>query len=272
MSSTKHKSTLRLRVFAGPNGSGKSTVIKSVRQYKTSKGKLDFGIYVNADDIVVQLKKNTFDFSTYEIKSSKEDFTTIALASGLVDVSYNEKDFLASFVFSGQQLKLNRVDFSTEKGQGIVEKLGQIIADYLRKKLLEHKKRFSFETVFSHKSKLDIMREAKAKGYKVYLYFVSTTSPEINKYRVLKRVKDGGHNVDPAKIESRYYRSLDLLNEAAQCTYQTFFWDNSGEDKEPVLFNHFKIVEGKKQWKDPKAKDAPEWFIKYYVNKLKSKK
>lgn len=38
------------------------------------------------------------------------------------------------------------------------------------------------------------MRRASAEGYKVYLYFVSTESPEINKYRVKLRVKEKGHD------------------------------------------------------------------------------
>lgn len=269
LSSTKAKSTLRLRIFAGPNGSGKSTVINSVRQYKTSSGKLDFGIYINADDIVVQLKNNTFTFSKFEIKANETDFINTALQSGLIDKKFSKNVFLSCFKFSEQKLILHQVNVTTKTGKGIVEKLGQIIADYLRKKLLQEKKRFSFETVFSHTSKLDIMKQAKENGYKVYLYFVSTNSPEINKSRVELRVKKGGHDVDPDKIEGRYYRSLDLLYEAAQTCYQVFFVDNSGEDKEPNLFTNFKVVDGKKQWKKIKANDAPDWFIKYYANKVK---
>jgi len=90
------------------------------------------------------------------------------------------------------------------------ERLAQIIADFLRKKLLKERKRFSFETVFSHNSKLDIMRDAVTAGYKVYLYFVCTESPEINKFRVKARTKKGGHDVPVNKIETRYYRALDL--------------------------------------------------------------
>lgn len=57
------------------------------------------------------------------------------------------------------------------------------------------RRRFSFETVFSHPSNLEIMQEAVAQGYKVYLYYVSTEDPEINKYRVNLRVTQGGHSV-----------------------------------------------------------------------------
>ncbi len=79
--------------------------------------------------------------------------------------------------------------------------------------MLKRQRRFSFETVFSHPSNLDTMRQAVNAGYKVYLYFVSTESPAINKYRVQLRVAQNGHDVPGDKIESRYYRSMELLYE-----------------------------------------------------------
>jgi predicted ABC-type ATPase len=114
------------------------------------------------------------------------------------------------------------------------------------------------------------MRKAQAEGYKVYLYFVSTNSPELNKFRVDLRVAKGGHAVPHDKIESRYFRSLNLLFQAAQYSYQTFFWDNS-KDK-PEMFKHFKLVDGKKKWKKIRDKDIPDWFIRYYSDKVKKNK
>jgi predicted ABC-type ATPase len=263
LSSTKNSQNKRLRVFAGPNGSGKSTIIKSIRNYKTEHGKIDFGIYINADDINVQILNKGLALQPYEINTSKEEFIDVALKSGLIGANFTEKSFKVSFEIKNQKIILLTKSKS--------EQLAQIIADFLRKKLLAAGKKFSFETVFSHPSKLDIMREAKANGYKVYLYFVSTSSPEINKERVALRVKKGGHNVPIKKIEDRYYRSLNLLYDAAQLTYQTYFFDNSGKDKEPNMFTYFKIADGKKQWKKIKPEDAPDWFIEYYADKVKSR-
>jgi predicted ABC-type ATPase len=248
-------------VFAGPNGSGKSTIIQSVRDYKTEPGKIDFGIYVNADDIVNDLKQHTFSFAAYQISPTPEQFTDVAAASGLLDGEFTKEQFKGSFSFDGKKLILKNTD--------AVEHLAQIIADFLRKELLRNHKKFSFETVFSHKSKLEIMQQARQAGYKVYLYFVSTNSPAINVERVALRVKKGGHDVPRDKIISRYSRSLNLLFEAAQLTHQTFFFDNSKE--QPHLFTNFKLVNGKKEWKPISKKDAPDWFIKYYAQKVKRK-
>jgi predicted ABC-type ATPase len=60
----------------------------------------------------------------------------------------------------------------------------------------------------SDKRKLNIAQRAKRNGYRVYLYFVATITPDINIERVSQRVKLGGHNVDHAKIRKRYAGSL----------------------------------------------------------------
>lgn len=251
-----------MRVFAGPNGSGKSTIIRSIREYITEAGRLDFGIYVNADDLVNEIREG-LNFSTYEIETTRQEFEEIAIGSGLINERFPQKKFTACFSFTSNTIRA--------KDPNSIEELAQIVADFLRKKLLREKKKFSFETVFSHTSKIEIMREAVRNGYKVYLYFVSTNAPEINKYRVDIRVAKGGHAVPPERIESRYYRSLDLLYEASQTAYQAFFFDNSKEKH--VMFNHFKIIDGKKVWDTQlKEKDTPAWFLRYYVEKVKSKK
>ncbi len=135
--------------------------------------------------------------------------------------------------------------------------------------MLELKKKFSFETVFSHPSKLEIMQQAVAAGYKVYLYFVSTESPEINKFRVQARKAKKGHDVPADKIISRYYRSLDLLYDACQKAYQVFFFDNSVEGRNSVLFAHFKLQKSKKKWDKINKKQVPTWFRRYYSEKIK---
>ncbi|RQP18238.1 MAG: hypothetical protein EAS52_06100 [Parapedobacter sp.] len=251
----KQKS-LRLRVFAGPNGSGKSTIINAIRDKEVNGFPIDFGYYINADDIAKHLKEGVFDFSPFGIVFTKTNFSVFAEKSGLLNPSFTEEDFHASYSLSGTVFKAKFI--------GRIEQLAQLIARYLREALLERGTRFSFETVFSHESNLDIMRRAAEKGYKVYLYFVSTESPEINKYRVKLRVTRGGHDVPENKIESRYYRSLSLLTDAAEIAYQAYFFDNSLDDKPFRLIAHFKVVDGKKVW-DETGLHSPQWFKKYYL-------
>jgi len=255
---------LRMRVFAGPNGSGKSTIINAVRKAKVNGQLVDFGIYINADDIAKNLRENTFDFNTYSITVTEDEFSAESIKSGLINKAFTEVQFLSCYSFNGSKVNLT-TNHTVSKAD---ERVAQILAHFLRKKLLREGKKLSFETVFSHKSKLDIMREAKEAGYKVYLYFVSTESPEINKFRVEARKNKGGHDVPPDKIEHRYYRSLDLLFESAQLCYQAYFIDNSKDGVEASWFAHFKLVAEKKKWDDIKPADVPEWFKKHYSSKV----
>jgi len=250
---------LRLRVFASPNGSGKSTVIQYVRDQKVNSRAIDFGTYVNADDIAKKLSENTFSFTDYGLSAYNKEFSEIALGSGLIGKEFDETAFEASYTFRNGIIKL--------KDKNADERLAQIIAHFLRKKLLTEKKKFSFETVFSHSSKLDIMRDASANGYKVYLYFVSTESPYINTFRVAARKAKGGHDVPENKIVSRYYRSLAFLFEASQIAYQAFYFDNSEEGANFKMFAHFKKIGKKMKWDKINKKDVPNWFKKYYSSK-----
>jgi predicted ABC-type ATPase len=222
---------------------------------------IDFGYYINADDIAVQLRKAGFRFSEYDLAIKPKEFNEVALASGLINNEFTEQNYKTSFSLKGNVIRL--------KDANADERMAQIIADFLRKKLLQSKKKFSFETVFSHPSKLEIMRQAAATGYKVYLYFVSTESPEINKFRVQARKAKRGHDVPVEKIESRYYRSLELLYDAAQLAYQVFFFDNSVEGENSVMFAHFKIQRGMKVWDKITKKQVPIWFRKYYSKKVR---
>ena len=102
-----------------------------------------------------------------------------------------------------------------------------VAADFIRHKLIEHSKSFTFETVMSFTDKVEFLRKAQSRGYRTYLYYVATEDPVINISRVRYRVKMGGHSVPEDKIVSRYQRSLDLLIEAIQFTNRAYIFDNS---------------------------------------------
>lgn len=262
--------TKRLRIFAGPNGSGKSSVIQKIINTEVKKGvKLDFGIYVNADDIAKELSKKGCSFTKYQINFIEEEFYEIVYGSGLINNEFTAERFNQCVCIEKNKIFVNKENAKCFDDKPY-ERIAQIIADYLRKKLLKEEKKFSFETVFSHKGKVDIIKKAKAAGYKVYLYFVSTEHPRINVYRVkVVRVGEKGHDVDEEKIISRYYRSMDLMFEAAQFCYQTYFFDNSIEGSEQTMFAHFKLnSDGEKLWDKLDEKKFPEWFKKYYSAKI----
>lgn len=221
-------------------------------------------MYINADDLTKQLNTSWIDLMEFQITFDQDEFDSIVESSGLLDEKHTLDYLKTILLFSDNHLKINEKHESV-KFSSVVEKIAQIVACYLREVLLKSNVKFSFETVFSHKGKVEFIKRAKTAGYKVYLYFVSTESPEINVYRVKEvRVKEGGHDVPEDKIISRYDRSMEFLYEAAQYCYQVYFFDNSKQGQRHTLFAQFKMnAQGEKDWKY-EEKLFPEWFYKYY--------
>ena len=62
-------SNKRLRMFAGPNGSGKSTIFNQIEE------KVDFGVYLNADNIEAELNiSNSIKLTDFVDTDVSNDF------------------------------------------------------------------------------------------------------------------------------------------------------------------------------------------------------
>ncbi|WP_094228802.1 hypothetical protein [Methanolobus psychrotolerans] len=122
---------------------------------------------------------------------------------------------------------------------------------------------FSFETVFSHKSKLEFMERAKQKGWELYLYFIGTSDSTVNQGRVKERVEKGQHNVPDDKISDRYIRSNSFLYDAVKLCRRAYVFDNS--DEASILIVE-KDIDGTIQIKD--ENQVPQWVDTYLLSKL----
>lgn len=78
---------------------------------------------------------------------------------------------------------------------------------------------FISETVFSHPSKLDLVRDAAAARYFVYLY-VLVVPEDLAVIRVGLRVEEGGHDVPEDKIRLRHRRLWEYVAAAVDSTYE----------------------------------------------------
>jgi predicted ABC-type ATPase len=103
----------------------------------------------------------------------------------------------------------------------------QIEADRIRDQCLRERRSFSFETVMSHPSKVELLQRAKDLGFGVTLYFVSTQDPRINVNRVERRVALGGHDVPADRIVARYQRTMEMLPAAIDVADRAHLFDNS---------------------------------------------
>lgn len=235
----------RLRVFAGPNGSGKSTI----------KGALAPALiktYVNADDLEKEAKTTGFiDLSVFGITITLPELIAFHAAHYLlIKKGLNDQADRLSLLGSC-------VDY---RDVPIDSYFASVIADLIRQRLLDEGISFTFETVMSHPGKVDFMREAQARGYRTYLYFVSTDNPGINVDRVAIRVQEGGHPVEPSKIRERYVKSLNLLPQAVAASDRAYIFDNSGTSA-VVLAE----VTGGTQLQY-RTEDIPDWFFQSYVD------
>jgi predicted ABC-type ATPase len=109
-------------------------------------------------------------------------------------------------------------------------------ADAARAALLIQGEAFVTETVFSHPSKLELMAQARAHGFATALYVVCVDEPRLLLGRVRGRVQEGGHDVPPDKVITRYPRTLALLQDALALAELSFLFDGSDiEQGGPVL-------------------------------------
>lgn len=86
---------------------------------------------------------------------------------------------------------------------------------------------FCFETVFSHYSKIELIKRAKEKGYQVELIYIHLVDAQLNQARVYHRVKEGGHPVPYEKVSSRIPRTMDNIKQALNIVDSARLLDNS---------------------------------------------
>ena len=84
---------------------------------------------------------------------------------------------------------------------------------YRIEQLLSEKKTFAFETTLASKTYKNTIVKAKEKGYIVTLLLFWLQTVELAKNRVLKRVSEGGHDIDSDIIERRYFSGIRNLFE-----------------------------------------------------------
>jgi predicted ABC-type ATPase len=86
---------------------------------------------------------------------------------------------------------------------------------------------FATETVFSHESKVALLRDASRTGYRVVLHIVLIPE-DLAVARVIARVADGGHHVPEEKVRARFERLWRHLREAIALADEVQVYDNSG--------------------------------------------
>jgi predicted ABC-type ATPase len=237
----------RLRIFAGPNGSGKSTIKDLISSEL-------WGIYINPDEIEKEMAKFDFvDLRQYKIQTTDQEVREFFANSKLL-------------ARADLELDASNVRYNDDKiiffNAGVNSYFASVCADFIRQKLLELRKSFTFETVMSSFDKVELLKRAQSLGSRTYLYYVATNDPEINISRVRQRVNRGGHSVPSEKIITRYNRSLSYLVDAVSASNRAYIFDNS-EHAHTWLCE---ITDGLDV--EIKQERIPNWFSQFFLNKI----
>jgi predicted ABC-type ATPase len=130
---------------------------------------------------------------------------------------------------------------------------------------IEKSESFAVETTLSGHGYLQMMLEARARGFEIVLVYIGTESVEINLARISDRVLAGGHNVPEADVRRRYRRSFQNLALAISRADHTILFDNSTEEGYRLVAV---LAFSEQQWFDP----SPNWvsFAKTRTNPIDS--
>ncbi len=239
-----------MRIFAGPNGSGKTSIINRLKE------KISFGNYINADDIEFDLNN-----SGYQLPLGLGSILDSELNCFIKGTSIIKNKFSDDSEIGELKIIDNKIYCQSKFTNSY---LASAIAEFIRLKHIELRISFTFETVFSHPSKLELISLAKKQSFRVYLYYISTESPDINVRRVQIRIAQHGHQVPEKAIRKRYERTMTILPDIIKSCNRAFLFDNSGSQS--IYFAEIKEgEEGEEIEIRSNEEDIPDWFFKYVL-------
>jgi predicted ABC-type ATPase len=155
--------------------------------------------------------------------AGKSTLYRAAVAEGLIPT---ELEFVNADLFEAGHLS-QVVDPKVRSEQA------RLWADQRRSTLLGAGRSFVSETVFSHPSKLQLLADAQAAGFRTVLLVVCVDDAQQLVRRVAQRVREGGHAVPPDRILARYPRTLEHLKGAVRLADLALLYDTSGTALQP---------------------------------------
>jgi predicted ABC-type ATPase len=244
----------RLRIFAGTNGAGKT----SLYNYLVNEGRFNQYFHINADGIARDIPVG-FDAGVFPFSWTEDELYEFLYRSPF-------QQLLATPLRS--MIKISNKEISLKNAaSGDVTYLCAALAEFLRQKIFASNSSFSFESVFSHPSKVDEILAAKNADFITYLYIVATPDPFINIHRIKNRVENGGHNVPEEKTKGRYYKTMENIKTAFLLADRVYFFDNS-KSMENTTYKYF--AEKRNNKLTLTSDEIPQWFDKYILSGIKN--
>jgi predicted ABC-type ATPase len=136
-------------------------------------------------------------------------------------------------------------------------------ANELREALIEQRKSFATATVFSHPSRMEILRRAGEAGFERWVTWVGVELADLAVARVRERVSRGGHPIPEEKIRARYERMQALAREAVTTCERGMVIDNSTRTRPLRL-----VLAFERGTLTFQAKDVPRWVTQAFQGLL----
>lgn len=107
---------------------------------------------------------------------------------------------------------------------------------------------FAMETTLSKRSYVPLLRDIREDGYKLHMFYLWLTSPELSLQRIADRVKQGGHDVPRADVRRRFPRTLNNLFTLYWFLLDSLYFFDASEAEPSLVFEQ---VEGRVQIYQP---------------------
>lgn len=140
---------------------------------------------------------------------------------------------------------------------------GQRLAEQRRRELMAARRSLVVETTFSHPSKLELLEDARAAGFRIFLYHLNVEDADMAVRRVTARVAHGGHPAPEDRIRARYERNQPLIRLAVLSADRGYVFDSSAFGRRPQHLITFADGEAVTV-----ASNLPDWAISLYGGDL----
>ena len=115
---------------------------------------------------------------------------------------------------------------------------GRVLLTEIKEKI-KHGESFAFESTLSGLTYAKIIKEAKAAGYEIEIYFVCLNKVSLNISRIKKRVEMGGHHIPTNVVRRRFLRCFkNFWSLFRSLSDQWTIIDNSNGKPKMILDHH----------------------------------
>jgi len=176
--------------------------------------------------------------------SGKSTFISFLLENGIIEGVYVSPDLILK-----SELGLNETPKNYMRAFRIAKRR--------RDESIRAKKDIIVETTFSSGGWVGFCEELKRKGYYTTFVFTATNDPYINAFYLMKRVKEGGHDVPLRTLLKRREKGFANIKKILRLVDSLVLLDNSMIGRPPVVVKE--IFQNKIRY-EPPIKREVKWL------------